>query len=76
MGQKYANAKCEDLTCLNLEQLKKILFHNPNNKKFVITNFSNDLKDYQRFESEVCEICRFVTFSKPLESPLVNKFKL
>ena len=75
MGQRYAKGE-EDLVSLNLEQLKKILFHNPNNKKFVITNFSNELKDYHRFESDVCKICRLVTFSKPLDSPLVNKFKL
>jgi hypothetical protein len=71
MGKRYTKGE-EDLVSLNLEQLKKILFHNPNNKKFVITNFSKDLCDYHRFEKEVCKICRLVTFSKPLDKPLVN----
>ena len=77
MGKKYTEAgKNCCLVDLNIEQLKKILFFNPNNKKFVITNFSKELKDYHRFESDVCKICRLVTFSKPLDKPLVNKFKL
>jgi hypothetical protein len=45
--------------------LKKILFHNPNNKKFVITNFSTELKDFERFESEVCPIEKVIVGSVP-----------
>jgi len=57
-----------------LEQLKRILFNNPNNKKFVITNFSNKLEDFKKFECEVCEISKLVTFAKTLDQPVLNKF--
>ena len=77
MGKKYTEAgKDCCLVDLNIEQLKKILFFNPNNKKFVITNFSDRLEDYKRFEADVCPIDRVVTFSKPLESPFVNEYAL
>ena len=31
-----------------------ILFNNPNNTKFVVTNYSNTLDDYKNFEEFVC----------------------
>ena len=75
MGQRYAKGE-EDLVSLNLEQLKKILFHNPNNKKFVITNFSTRLDDFQRFECEVCPIEKMIVASVPnpqLNNPHLQK---
>lgn len=74
MGKKYTENGKNCCVDLNIEQLKKILFFNPNNKKFVITNFSDRLEDYKRFETDVCPIDRVVTFSKPLESPFVNEY--
>ena len=73
MGKRYSKGE-EDLVCLNIEQLKKILYQNPNNKKFVITNFSNKLEDFKKFECEVCEISKLVTFAKTLDQPVLNKF--
>lgn len=63
MGKKFtANKECS--VKLNIEQLKRILFNNPNNKKFVITNFSNDLKEFHKFEEHVCPIEKVITFAK------------
>jgi len=75
MGKKFAAlGKSDDPVPVCIEQLKRILFFNPNNRKFVITNFSDDLKAYKMFEEEVCSINRVVTFCKQLENPIKNEF--
>ena len=62
MGKKFAAlGKSDDPVPVCIEQLKRILFFNPNNRKFVITNFSDDLMAYQKFEEEVCPIERVIT---------------
>ncbi len=53
-----------------MEQLKRILYYNPLNKKFVITNFSESLTDFMAFEEQVCPINKVVTFSK--EATTIN----
>jgi len=55
-----------------LEQLKRILFNNPNNKKFVITKFGEKLKDLKRFEKEVCEVEKVLIFKEKCEE-VINK---
>lgn len=39
-----------------------ILFNNPNNKKFVVTNFSDVIDDYHHFEEFVCPVDKVITF--------------
>jgi hypothetical protein len=70
MGKCFLKCKMEGKevpTCEKLVQLKMILFNNPNNKKFVITNFSTCLNDYRMFEKKVCPIEKVVTFKKHQE---------
>ena len=72
MGEKFACGEGPIDICDKLEQLKMIMFNNPNNKKFVITNFSTSLCDFEKFECEVCCISKVVTFHNPVPRP-VNK---
>ena len=58
---------------LILEQLKRILYYNPLNKKFVITNFSESRNDFMLFEKQVCPIDKVVTFTKEAV-PVTNPF--
>ena len=65
MGKCFLKCKMEGKevpTCEKLVQLKMILFNNPNNKKFVITNFSTKLCDFKAFENEVCPIEKVLVF--------------
>ena len=62
---KAQGAWGNDQTTHNINQLKEILFNNPNNKKFVITNFGYNLSDYQQFESEICAIDKVLAFALP-----------
>lgn len=39
-----------------------ILFNNPKNKKFVISNFSEKLCDFKSFENDVGPIEKVLTF--------------
>lgn len=66
MGKRFAAGK-ECSVKLNIEQLKRILFNNPNNMKFVITNFSTNLDDYKKFESEVCPVDKVIYCTVPAE---------
>lgn len=69
LGKKFSQCDFEEEKpiCLILEQLKRILFCNPNNRKFVITNFSNEISHFKRFESEICRIEKILTFRKPVK---------
>ena len=66
---------------LILEQLKRILYYNPLNKKFVITNFSESRNDFMLFEKQVCvcqnsnlpALIQVVTFTKEAV-PVTNPF--
>ena len=57
-----------------LEQLKRILFNNPNNKKFVITNLSDKISHFRKFEKEVCPIEKVLTFQKPIDISSQNTY--
>ncbi len=70
MGKAFAKAlETNDNAPIELilEQLKRILYYNPLNKKFVVTNFSENLDDFIKFEKEVCKIDKVVTFRKQAE---------
>jgi hypothetical protein len=41
-----------------------ILFNNPKNTKFVISNFSDSLSDFNSFEEDVGPIEKVLTFVK------------
>jgi len=65
LGKKFELQENEEGNVIViLEQLKRILFNNPNNKKFVITNLSSEIEHFLRFESEVCPINKVLTFLK------------
>ncbi len=49
--------------------MKRIMYYNPNNKKFVVSNFSTKIEHFQLFEKEVCPIDKVVSFSEKLEDP-------
>jgi|ETNmetMinimDraft_14_1059893.scaffolds.fasta_scaffold375834_1 hypothetical protein len=58
-----------------IELLKRILYNNPNNKKFVVSNFSTKIEHFQLFEKEVCPINKVVSFCEKLEDPVLGKKK-
>ncbi len=52
-----------------IELLKRILYYNPNNQKFVVSNFSTKIEHFKLFEKEVCSIDKVVSFCEKLEDP-------
>ena len=50
-----------------MDLVKRCLFCNPTNKKFVISKYSTKLKDYILFEKEICAIEKVVVFSNPID---------
>ena len=67
LGLKFQHYEKDDIPISDiLEQLKRILFSNPNNKKFVITNFGEKLEEILSFEREVCKVDKVLIFKEKM----------